>query len=403
MREVEKSHPIAARNGSGTMQDPLAEGIRKRRTRFTGSQKESLKRQRKSLMAAGMTDSRIARILAPRFNTTKASLDDMFRRMISNGELEENPNKLVPLSESEMQRIRAMRERLMGEGLNDKGISKEVERKHGLEKSAVYHKIRQLVRQGELPPNPNKAIKMRFTAKDLMHLKRRREELMGEGKSDNAIGEIVAKELGRKVAPTRQKIRNMVNAGKLRRNPNHHLWRRFTKEELEGPRGELMRQGLNDISIAKSISPEEADAVYQRILRLVASGELEANPNNIRKFPPHSVRKVLRRSGGLVSLGLSFAAAARILSRELGMEEGSLSNLMSGFRREGLLENNYDRKMSAEWERLITRREALIEKGKTDDQAARAISRERGLRFDTVKLLFFRMMRMGGCRSNPNG
>ena len=170
-------------------------------------------------------------------------------RMVKSGELENNSNKIDhrAFTRDDINFIKTRRTDLIQSGFNDNAIAQKLAKempKRG--KESIRRKIDILIKAGELQENPNKREKTYFTKDEIAFIKKRRQQFMEKGLTDNAIAQKLAGEMHQKAMTIGYKIRNMIKSGELNDNPN---------KVKPGP-----KRSLSDDQILKQLS--EAVDVY---------------------------------------------------------------------------------------------------------------------------------------------
>jgi transposase len=200
---------------------------------FTPEEIATIKRRRNELMGEGQQDTQISRILSEELQRSAGSINSKIRQLVRSGELLKNPNKTQDFTTDEIETIKRRRNELMGKGETDNHISAVISKELKRSAGSINNKIHRLVKSGELPKNPNKQTKQDFTPEEIETIKRRRNELMGEGQQDKQISRILSEELQRSASSINNKIRRLVKSGELQENPNKRITRpKLSEDEL---------------------------------------------------------------------------------------------------------------------------------------------------------------------------
>jgi predicted transcriptional regulator len=186
-------------------------------------------------------------------------------------------------TQEEIEYIIQKRNMLIPRGLTDREIAEKIA--PGIDRTvrSIATMIHRLVKRGKLTKNHNNRIVNAYTDEDIDLIKLRWQGLILKGFKQEQIARKLAKEMRRTLDSMRVKLRKMVNAGELQENPN--AMKKFTEGESEiimRKRYELIRGGLTDWSISKKLA-DEMDVgmwpVFCAIGRLILGKEIPENPN----------------------------------------------------------------------------------------------------------------------------
>jgi len=330
------------------------------------------------------------------------------------GPMRPRPNERRWWSERETAIIKSKRLEMIGRGLTDlaiaKNLSDELQRRSML---SISGKMNALIRAGELRENPNK--QKQFSEAELGIIRSRRAELINEGLTDSSISKRLTKDIPARLACTiSSKIGNLIKSGKLEENPNRQAKQEFTQEELElieSKRRGLMTEGLTDRAISRNLSkelPKRSEAVVRgKIKSLLRSGKLKRNPNRIENFTEDELRAIRLLRSGLIRKGLTDGAIAGRLEKELpGRSMRSIESKIIKLIRLGVLKRNQNKQgsfTSQEIDAILSRRAELIREGATDNMISRILSKELlGRSAGTLDIKIRMLKRRGSLGENPN-
>lgn len=242
-----------------------------------GALREKLISRRQKLAGDGLTDWGIARVLAKEFGMTPKALEGRLKTLRRNGTIDENPNRQEKKSFPREALIEA-RQRLAGEGLCDGAIAARISESSGRPVGSLKSAISALIKEGALEPNPN--AQKEIERNEYAWIRRRRGELCRLGLSDTSISRVLAAEGGsRNAEAVRRAIWDLVRMGALEKNsPGGNAG----YERIIIRREELIREGMGDCDIAKTIADERGnrvDSVRLLIYRAVHNGGCRPNPN----------------------------------------------------------------------------------------------------------------------------
>lgn len=291
--------PIRSRTMSkraeAVLQRPLQETIRRKQLPFNGRELKTLKKLRAELILEGLTDWGISKRIAGELRSTPRSIDMKIRQMVAEEELPENPNRQSGFTWPQLRIIKERRESLIYDELNDRAIAQIIaheinarqnarpgDRKY-IKPSAVYDKIRKLVKQRKLRKNPNNVKWKRFRTEEIEIIKFNRPGLIAQGMNDTDIARRIAIILKRKVTSVESKIGRMVKNEELPKNPNNETRDEYDIDEIRRIRRELIFQGLNDSAIVKQIAEQtgkNAKKIGDVISKRVRRNDLVRNPHN---------------------------------------------------------------------------------------------------------------------------
>lgn len=248
-----------------------------------------------------------------------------------------------------------------------------------------------------------------YTHQDIGLIRSRRRELSLLGLNDSAVAKKLAKELSRAAAAIKEKIRRLVKSGDFEETPNKQLI--FTAEEthrLKTQRAELIHQGLTDWRIANELAIElrrPVHSIVAKLIRLIASGQLEENPNKHLVFTPEETARIKARRAKMIKRGLTDRAIARRLSKELKRSVNSIFTKIRKLVTSKELEENPNRRLNLtyfEIERIILRRRELIERGLVDEVIAKRMGKELNRSAGVVRNRIQRLIRSGQLEENQN-
>ena len=258
-------------------------------------------RRRTELEREGMNDGQTAKEIAGEIGRSPISVADKIRQLVRDGRLPENANKvrnrkdLKRFSEEDVALIIRRRIELEKEGMNDDCISKKIAEEMGGIAKSIERKIRELVRDGRLGENGHKRKKKEFTDEDVALVIRRRIELEKGGMTDRQAADKICGEMKRNVGSIKQKIRALIQSGRLPENGNKEKDRRdlkrFSEEDVAliiRRRIELEKEGMADKRISEKIAEDmgrNAGSVIHKIHELVRCGRLDENKNKREKRP----------------------------------------------------------------------------------------------------------------------
>jgi hypothetical protein len=112
------------------------------------------------------------------------------------------------------------REELEKEGDNDKQISEKVSKETERDPGSIRGLICRMVKQGKLKENKNKIIIKKLSESELLFIKQKRNELIQEGRNDKQISEHIAKSLQRSPKTIRLAIDRSIKNNRFSQNPN---------------------------------------------------------------------------------------------------------------------------------------------------------------------------------------
>jgi hypothetical protein len=231
----QKHGSIEAKKTRDALCEPMLDGRMKTSVWYTPDEIEHIKQLRERLMKKGMTDKAIAREAAAMLPGRSAgSIREKIRKMLNDNELEPNPNRPKQYEDAEARLILALREGFMREGMNDATVSEKISSLTGRTKKGVEHKIMMLVRRGEACENPHNREKKAVGDAEMEALAGIRQEGIANGLTDKEIAIQAAKILGRPIITLDTKLRKMVAAGLISENPSKRNRRIFNDDEVSG-------------------------------------------------------------------------------------------------------------------------------------------------------------------------
>lgn len=287
MRQATKN---TSESGNGPKGRFPKEGMREgpaKGAKFSEQEIAYLQRRYAELILAGKTDYAIAGFLAGEMKRPVGSMCGKIRSLVKNGELGKNPNKQSEFSEGEIKYIEKRRAELILKGKNDEQIGGVLAAEMKRSAGGMREKIRRLAEDGGFEENPNK--QNGLGEKEVAKMKVRRAGLILEGKNDARISGILAEEIGRPAHSIRYQIIKLVESGGLGENPNNRRdFSEEEVACLKKRRVDLIPEGKNDAQIARVLAGEmdrSVGSIKQKIHKLVKIGELEGNPNKLgREF-----------------------------------------------------------------------------------------------------------------------
>lgn len=258
-----------------------------------------------------------------------------------------------------------------------------------------------------LPAPAHEGPVQRFTQDDAGLVAERWRELSSRGMKDWKICTTLGKELGRGPKSIEGKLRELRAKGLIGENPNRQKKDFSRRELIIIAREQLAESGLCDGAIARKLAEKTSRSVSSlktTICALVREGALPANRNNQLENSSLEISRLAARREKLMSVGLNDTSIARVVA-----SESSDRNANSIRRRLWLMvaeadlpENGNEAPASRELENIIARRAALMAEGMGDREIAERIGEEMGRLPQTIGLLIWRAVRMGGCQKNRN-
>ena len=257
-------------------QEPLTEGPQKKGTRrgFTDTEVAHIKKRWKEVAAEGRNNNEIAMEIAGSIGRTQSSVYCKIKRLISEGELEKNPNQrksaaVKRFTESEIDQIKKRYRELFAEGKNNWQISIDIGNSLGRISDSIGDKLRDLIKKGELEENPNqKRTYRKFTEAEIGFIKETRETLAAEGKLDKHIAGKLAEKLGRSVGSLITRIGRLVKDGELERNPNARRAHGFFSKMNDDNFVRYVKKIMKENRITRRVDLEDGDpGLYDALLK----------------------------------------------------------------------------------------------------------------------------------------
>jgi predicted transcriptional regulator len=253
-----------------------------------------------------------------------------------------------------------------------------------------------------------------FTQEEVERIMSRRKELISECFTDEAIGNTIAEETGKKSRLIQRLIRRLVKKGLFQRNPNRR--KDFSDKEIVTiifRRNELMLDGLSDARIAKQIADElpqrDYDSVEYKIRHLVKTGKLGKNPNKRKRkyFSNDEIEILIKRRDKLVSKGLSDHSISEKIASQMERNPASVYIKIQELVKKGELKKNSNNKekryfTNNEIEMMVRIRKKLIAQKWTDREIAGRIAEETGRSKGSVYLKIRTLVKRGVFPPNPN-
>ena len=326
------------------------------RKTYSRDELDLIKSRRAELISQGYMDGEIARKIAHEFKRTPATLREKFRLMRNNGDLDSNPNKRISYTSKQNEEIINLWNVLNLEGLPTSRISEIIGFELGIKPKSAVSKLERLKR-GKLIEESRNSYKFKYSSKDVFHISRIREDLMGQGWKDWRIAKNIAEEMGEGAELIYQIIRNLVKEEKIRENSNmptpvkkKNLLKNktFAPEEIEyieERRCELIKEGFGDYSIAKKVAPEinrKFESVTQKIYQLMRGGKFGKNPNN-RGFSKEHLEIIKHVREALIQIGYKDSRISRELAGQIYNSEGSIREKIRMMIEKGELPKNPNR------------------------------------------------------------
>jgi len=301
--------------------EPLAEGRTGKRKgrKYTPEEIEFIKRRYNKLVQKGLDDTRISKEIEKKLGRSFHSIRNKIKSMRRGGELTKNPNKgKEEFSGGKVKLIKKRYFELVKDGLNDTEISIRIEEEVGRTARSILGKIKHMRKNGEIEENPNNI--SYFSEKEIELIKRRYNELVGKGLIDAEIDKEICRELSRKFGSVGMKLKSLRKNGEIGRNPNTIRYAQKEIKLIKRRYIELVKEGLNDLKIAKIIGNElrkDHLLISARISRMRKSGKLRSNPNNRKEYSDQDIELIKRRYLELVSQGLTNDSE---IARRIGAE-----------------------------------------------------------------------------------
>jgi predicted transcriptional regulator len=396
-----------------TPKELMVEGAQKKVKQYSAQETRYIRERRDVLIENGLTDNKIAKILEKEISHPGSSIESKIRDLVKEGRLQENPNKRVfaRFSKKDIETIIRMRKELIAKGLSDVEIAKKIAEKIDRKELAVYSKIQNLRKIGELTSNPNQRRIM--SKRNVQTLMERREQLILEGRNDKQISKVIAQEMDLPESVVYRKILLMIRKNKVKRNKNKKQVRRFTKKEIDtitSRRPSMISDGLTDGAIAKTIAYELDRynlSVVQKIKELVNRGVLSENPNKLDRdlYDEKDTSLIISLREDLAQQDLADHEIAEIIAKKMGRGLKSIRKKIQRLVERGVIEENKvknkDFFSDKEIEKIRNRRDELIEEGLQDLKIAEIISEELSRSKPAIYAKILRLVGSGKFRKNP--
>jgi len=399
--------------------EPMAESIAGKRMSFSQQDIELIKKRRAELIPRGLKDGRIATIVANENKWKVDSVISHMRRLRKKNEIIDNPNKVKIFDETEIKLIKRRWNELLAKGLRDMEISRVIAKENIWKPNSVYAVINRIRKNGAFGLNPNKKEKRgNLSEKDIESIEKERQDCIQRGMDDRQIIRGIAKKNGWKIGTIRTMVRRYIERGRFEPNPNgKEDYHRFSKNEItfmKKRRDELIRQGMQDRPITRIIAAEtgwNSESVRDIISRLVINGSLEKNPNMRERRKPFSEKEILlikRRWQELIFLGMKNRQIGEKIAQENGWKSGSIIDVVSNLIKNGELgvnpnkQRKKDKTTDEEIEFIKRRRQELIATGLNDTNITKEIAQEREWNFRSTLNFVYRLRKNGKLEDNPN-
>ena len=330
-------------------------------------------------------------------------------------------------TEADVTHIKKRYGELSAEGKKNIHIARDLANEMGRSAGSVAQKIINLINAGELEKNPNRrtsAARKNFTESEVGYIKKRHMELVAKGMNNRQISKEIANGIGRNAGSIEFKIRELINAGELEKNPNQKkkvAAKRFTESDMELIKQrwrELAAQRKENLQIAKDIAKSLGRTVYSvnsKINKLINAGELEKNPNRrktgvAKRFTQSDIAYIKKRHAELAANGMNDAEIARDIANEMGRTVGSLRCKITQLTKKGKFGKNPNRRKVAtgrkftksELERIKKRYGELVAEGKNNSQISIEIANEMGRNAGSVNFKIRELIKAGELEKNPN-
>gem|GEM_PF-871631 len=381
------------------------------RKRFTDVEIDAIIQGRSELIKEGKTDAEISTSLAGGMDRTFGVIQNKIKDLVQSGELADNPNKKARVTDDEIKHIEKRRGELIAEGKADWAIGRALAGELGRPFDSVRTIIYFLVKKGKLRVNPNRQEGKKYTEEEVELIMVRRAELAREGKKDKEISRIISKEMGRTPGTVRGKIKQMLGARKLSKNPNRR--KRITKDHImliEKRRTELIPDGKTDSEIAGALAKElgiSYNSLANKIRLLVKEGKLGANPNKQGQFNIKELEIIKRRRQEMIAEGKKDTEIGRALAEEIGRSADAIKRKMARLVDSEELGENPNRRARRsvfsrkEIEEIKTRRRELLGDGKTDTEISRILAEDIGGRPKSILWIIQKLVRAEEIERNP--
>ena len=393
--------------------EPMADGLARKKEcrRFTQEEIEWLFKRRQELIASGMKDRQIGKIVSLKMGRSLGSVTTLIIRYVNKKIFPKNRNNTVKLSHEEIEYLKCKWLELAAKGKNDTQISKEIALSIDRSESSVHRALCRLAGKKLLPGNTNN--RKMFGKAEIEIIRGRRAELISEGMKDRGIAKRIAEERGWGFPSTESRMIYLVKIGALSKNPNRFEAKDFTPAEIVTiiqKRTLLIEKGLRDEDIAHILAKDLKRAyssVDQKIRQLRKDKKIEENPKKKKGFKKEEIEIIARRRSELVSQGLTDRGIAIRIAKELGRSFFSTYGKIEKLVEECKLpenQNKMEAKDFSEEEKfeLLHQRELLIPEGFTDLSIAKKISKGSGRNYGCVYVKIKELVRKKGLGENPN-
>ena len=395
-------------------EDKIPENPNKQKQRiFSDEEIQQIMKRRQELIAKGMQDTHISKLLSTEITHSAGSIHSCIHRLIKQGTLQPNPHKQNEISDQEKSLLIRKRETLISSGYTDYSIGEILAKEIRNSPSTVRNLFFRLSKKGKIIANPNKKEHSSFSEDELNSLAYKYNELVAQGYNDSQIAKQYAKQTRRNPGSVEKKIRDLREKGAFGANPNVQI--KFTKQEIEiiiRRRNELEHQGLNDTSISFIVGNEigrSQISIISQICQLVKKGKLAINKNakRHRHFSKDEVATFVSLRNELLKKGKKEGYIISFIAGKLKRSKSSVKKLSSRLVKEGKTEKNPSTKKHREFSEddtafLIKRREELALDGLNDadisSSLADVLGRSEKCLDSKIKLLIDK----GELAENPN-
>jgi len=381
--------------------------------RFDDEVTKLIIRRRDELMLRGMTDKSIGLELSKQLSKSPRAVQSRIGRLIKGGRLRRNENSNPPFNETNIDNIKRRRSELIRTGLTDLGIARILAGELDRSLKSICSKISDLTAVGVLESNPNKRSSSPFSESELTGLITRRDELIKEGLHDKAIAGVLSRETkGRSLQSFAHKMRNLVESGRVKANPNGHFRRGATENKIMSVRDRLAAKGRTDKEIAIKIAKALGDVsnwvvVRTKIKNLVREGVLAENRNVSERsaFSDSEDSVLLSRFDELAEEGLSDVEIAAQFAKTLDRPQESIRNRVKHLRKKGRLRenpNNIAKFSPEEMAILRSKRAELIVQGHTDRRISSVLAGILKRSAGSIDQKMRNLVKAGSLKRNPN-